>query len=121
MDPAMLDCIFCKIIARQTPALLLYQEHLVSAFRDHRPAAPVHVLVVPNRHIASVNDLTGEDEELMGHLFTVARQLARQEGIDQSGYRLVVNTGRHGGQGVFHLHLHLLGGRQLHALVGSMD
>ncbi len=117
----MADCIFCKIIAGNAPGQLLYQDELVSAFRDNRPAAPVHVLVVPNKHIASVNDLTPEDEALMGHLFTVARQLARQEGVDHSGYRLVVNTGRHGGQGVFHLHLHLLAGRQMHALVGSMD
>jgi histidine triad (HIT) family protein len=117
----MIDCIFCKIIAGNVPGPLLYQDDLVSAFRDHRPLAPVHVLVVPNKHIASVNDLTPDDEPLLGHLFTVARLLARQEGVDQSGYRLVVNTGRHGGQGVFHLHLHLLGGRQMHALVGSMD
>jgi histidine triad (HIT) family protein len=117
----MTDCIFCKIIAGNAPGQLLYHDDLVSAFRDNHPIAPVHVLVVPTRHIASVNDLTPEDEPVMGHLFTIARQLASQLGIDQSGYRLVVNTGRHGGQGVFHLHLHLLGGRQMHALVGSMD
>jgi len=117
----MIDCVFCKIIAGKSPGQLLYQDELVSAFRDNHPLAPVHVLVVPNRHIPSVNDLAPEDEPLIGHLFTVALQLARQEGVDQSGYRLVVNTGRHGGQGVFHLHLHLLGGRQMHALVGSMD
>jgi histidine triad (HIT) family protein len=117
----MNDCIFCKIIAGESPGQMLYQDESVSAFRDNRPVAPVHVLVVPNKHIASVNDLTAEDESLVGHLFTVACQLAHQEGVDHSGYRLVVNTGRHGGQGVFHLHLHLLGGRQMHALMGSMD
>jgi histidine triad (HIT) family protein len=117
----MNDCIFCKIIGGNVTGQLLFHDELVSAFHDHRPLAPVHVLVVPNRHIASVNDLTPEDEPVMGHLFTVAHQLAGQLGIDQNGYRLVVNTGRHGGQGVFHLHLHLLGGRQMHALVGSMD
>jgi histidine triad (HIT) family protein len=117
----MTDCIFCKIIAGKSPHQLLYQDELVSAFRDHRPVAPVHVLVVPNKHIASVNDLTPEDEALMGHLVNVARELARQEGVDHSGYRLVVNTGPQGGQGVYHIHLHLLGGRQMHALVGSMD
>lgn len=117
----MTDCIFCKIIAGKSPAQMLYQDELVSVFRDSRPLAPVHLLVVPKKHIASVNDLTRDDEALMGRLFTVARQLARQEGVDQSGYRLVVNTGRHAGQGVFHLHLHLLGGRRMHALVGSMD
>jgi len=117
----MTECVFCKIIAGNSPGQMLYQDELVSAFRDNRPVAPVHVLIVPNKHIASVNDLTSEDEALMGHLFTVARQLARQEGIDQSGYRLVLNTGWHGGQRVFHLHLHLLGGRQMHTLIGSMD
>jgi histidine triad (HIT) family protein len=117
----MTDCIFCKIIAGNSPSQMLYQDELVSAFRDNRPAAPVHVLVVPNKHIASVNDLTPEDEALMGHLFFVARQLARQENVDRRGYRLVINTGPQGGQVVYHLHLHLLGGRQMHALVGSMD
>jgi histidine triad (HIT) family protein len=117
----MTECIFCKIIAGNSSSELLYQDELVSAFRDYHPVAPVHVLIVPNKHIASVNDLAPEDETLMGHLFTVARQLARQEGIDHSGYRLVLNTGQHGGQRVFHLHLHLLGGRQMHTLIGSMD
>jgi histidine triad (HIT) family protein len=117
----MTDCIFCKIIAGKASGQLLYQDDLVSAFRDLYPVAPVHLLVVPNKHIVSVNDLAAEDEALVGHLFTVARQLARQEGVDQSGYRLVVNNGRHGGQRIFHLHLHLLGGRQMHTLVGSMD
>jgi histidine triad (HIT) family protein len=117
----MTDCIFCKIIAGNSPSQMLYQDELVSAFRDNRPAAPVHVLVVPNKHIASVNDLTPEDEALMGHLFFVARQLARQENVDRRGYRLVINTGPQGGQVVYHLHLHLLGGRQMHALVRSMD
>jgi len=115
------DCIFCKIVAGKDPSQLLYQDELVSAFRDYRPVAPVHVLVVPNKHIASVNDLTPEDEALMGHLFTVARELARHLGVDRTGYRLVVNTGLQGGQRVYHLHLHLLGGRQMTTLVGSMD
>ncbi len=80
----MIECIFCQIIAGNSSSQMLYQDELVSAFRDNHPVAPVHVLVVPNKHIASVNDLTPEDEPLMGHLFTVARQLARQEGIDRS-------------------------------------
>ena len=117
----MNDCIFCKIIIGRGPVETIYQDELVTAFHDHLPVAPVHVLIVPNKHIASVNDLTAEDEPVMGRLFTVAHQLARQEGIDQSGYRLVVNTGRHGGQGVFHLHLHLLGGRQMRTLASGMD
>jgi histidine triad (HIT) family protein len=117
----MTDCIFCKIIAGKSTSQMLYQDELVSAFRDNRPVAPVHVLVVPNKHIASVNDLTADEEALIGHLFTVARQLARQEGVDHSGYRLVVNTGPQGGQRVYHLHLHLLAGRQMQTLIGSMD
>jgi histidine triad (HIT) family protein len=117
----MIECVFCQIIAGNSSSQILYHDELVSAFRDYRPVAPVHVLIVPNKHIASVNDLTPEDEPLMGHLLTVARQLARQEGIDQTGYRLVLNTGWHGGQRVFHLHLHLLGGRQMQTLIGSMD
>jgi histidine triad (HIT) family protein len=81
------------------------------------PAAPTHILIVPNRHIDSVNMFTGDDEQLMGHLFTTAKQLAAQEGIAESGYRLVTNTNAHGGQSVFHIHMHLLGGaRMKHAM-----
>ncbi len=117
----MADCIFCNIIAGKNTPELLYHDELVSAFRDHHPVAPVHILIVPNKHVSSVNDLGLEDEAVMGHLFTVARQLAMHEGIGGSGYRLVVNTGRQGGQGVFHLHMHLLGGRQMRPLFGGMD
>jgi histidine triad (HIT) family protein len=104
-----MGCIFCKIIAGSVPAQILYRDDLVTAFRDIHPIASTHVLIVPNRHIASVNDLTPQDEPLVGHLFTVARQLAGQEGITRSGYRLTVNTGSGAGQSVFHLHLHLIG------------
>ena len=97
---------------------MLYQDERVSAFRDIHPVAPTHVLVVPNRHIASVNDLSPEDEGLVGHLFTVAGQVARQEGIDGTGYRLIVNTGPHSGQVVFHLHLHLIGGQRMRFPMG---
>jgi len=114
----MSNCIFCQIIAGKSPSQMLYQDEQVSAFRDIHPVAPTHILLAPNRHIASVNDLTVEDELLMGHLFTVARQLARQEGIDQSGYRLIVNTGAHGGQTIFHLHMHLIGGQRMRFPMG---
>lgn len=114
----MSNCIFCQIIAGKSPSQMLYQDEQVSAFRDIHPAAPTHILLAPNRHIASVNDLTAEDEPLMGHLFTVARQLACQEGIDQSGYRLIVNTGAHGGQTIFHLHVHLIGGQRMRFPMG---
>lgn len=114
----MSGCIFCKIIAGEAPGDILYQDDQVTAFRDIHPVAPTHVLVVPNQHIASVNDLEAEDEALVGHLFTVARQLAEQEGIQDSGYRLIVNTGPHGGQVVYHLHLHLIGGQRMRHPMG---
>ncbi len=107
------DCIFCKIVAGEIPSTQVYRDEQVTAFRDINPAAPVHVLIVPNRHIASVNDLTTEDEPLIGHLFSVAKQIAAEEGIAESGYRLIINTGPDGGQVVFHLHLHLLGGHRM--------
>lgn len=114
----MTTCIFCRIIAGQAPATILYQDDLATAFRDIHPVAPIHILVVPNKHLASVNDLTVEDEPLMGHLITVARQVARQQGIDQSGYRLIINTGPDSGQLVYHLHLHLIGGQRMRFPMG---
>jgi histidine triad (HIT) family protein len=109
-------CIFCRIIAGQSPAEILYQDEEFTAFRDARPAAPVHVLVAPNRHIASLNELPAEEYDLVGRLAAVARKMAAQEGIDRRGFRLVINTGGEGGQTVFHLHLHVLGGKQMRAL-----
>jgi len=114
----MTTCIFCRIIAGQAPATILYQDDLATAFRDIHPVAPIHILVVPNKHLASVNDLSVEDEPLMGHLITVARQVARQQGIDQSGYRLIINTGPDSGQLVYHLHLHLIGGQRMRFPMG---
>jgi len=114
----MPDCIFCNIIYGKSSSQMLYQDDLASAFRDIHPVANTHILVVPNKHIASVNDLASEDEKLVGHLFTVARELARQEGIDKSGYRLIINTGPHAGQAVFHLHLHLIGGQRMRFPMG---
>ncbi|HEX7976862.1 MAG TPA: histidine triad nucleotide-binding protein [Anaerolineales bacterium] len=112
------NCAFCKIIAGEAPGQVLYRDELVTAFRDIHPAAPSHVLIVPNRHIASVNHLGPEDEPLMGHLLTVARELAQREGIERSGYRLIMNTGPNAGQAVFHLHLHLLGGQHMRFPMG---
>lgn len=114
----MSNCIFCKIIAVENPSQMLYQDEQASAFRDIHPVAPNHVLVVPNKHIASVNDLVLEDEQLIGHLFTVARQIAEAEGIAESGYRLIANTGPHAGQAVFHLHLHVIGGQRMRYPMG---
>jgi len=113
-----MDCIFCKIIAGKAPGRIIYRDDQVTAFHDIHPVGPTHVLIVPNRHIASANDLTVEDEPLMGHLITVARQLARQEGVNQSGYRLILNTGPNSGQAVFHLHLHLIGGQRMRFPMG---
>ncbi|HEX9013762.1 MAG TPA: histidine triad nucleotide-binding protein [Anaerolineales bacterium] len=112
------SCLFCKIVSGEAPSQTLFRDEQVTAFRDIHPAAPSHVLIVPNRHIASVNDLLPGDELLMGHLLTVARELAGKEGIDQSGYRLIVNTGPNAGQAVFHLHLHLLGGQKMRFPMG---
>lgn len=113
-----MECIFCDIIAGRKPGKIVHQDDLVTAFEDIHPAAPVHILIVPNRHIASVNEAAPEDAALLGRLFTVARQIAQQQGIHHSGYRLIVNTGPDSGQIVHHLHMHLLGGRQLRYPVG---
>ncbi|KXK10788.1 MAG: HIT family protein [Chloroflexi bacterium OLB14] len=109
----MTDCIFCKIIAGEIPSTNVYKDEQATAFRDINPAAPTHILIVPNKHIDSVNFLTTDDEQLIGHLFMVAKNLAEKEGIAESGYRLTMNTNQEGGQTVFHIHLHLLGGRQM--------
>ncbi len=107
------ETIFSKIIRQEIPTELLYQDELVTAFRDLHPKAPSHILIVPNKLIPTINDVTAEDEVSLGRLFTVARTLAEQEGIAEQGYRLIVNCNRHGGQEVFHLHMHLLGGKSL--------
>jgi histidine triad (HIT) family protein len=109
----MTNCIFCKIIAGESPGQVLYQDEQATAFRDIHPVAPTHVLIVTNQHIASVNDLTAQDEALAGHLFSVARQVAALEGIQQSGYRFILNTGPNAGQVIYHLHLHLIGGQRM--------
>ena len=105
--------IFSKIIRREIPADIVYQDDQVTAFRDINPQAPTHILVVPNKLIPTVNDVTAEDEQLLGHMFIVVRRIAEQEGIAASGYRLLVNCNSDGGQEVYHLHMHLVGGRPL--------
>ncbi len=109
----MAECLFCRVIAGEVPANVVHQDGQITAFRDIRPQAPTHILIVPNEHITSTNDLTGEHVALMGRIVQFAAELARQEGIAAGGYRLVVNTGPDAGQSVGHLHLHLLGGRRL--------
>ena len=107
------DTLFTKIINKEIPANILYQDDRATAFRDIHPQAPTHILIVPNKPIPSVNDVSEEDEAILGHLFVVARKLAQEEGIAEDGYRLLINCGRHGGQEVYHLHMHLFGGRPL--------
>ncbi|GAB4531409.1 MAG: histidine triad nucleotide-binding protein [Anaerolineales bacterium] len=111
-------CIFCRIVSGQAPAEILFQDQDVTAFRDIHPVAPVHVLLVPNRHLTSVNDVTPADEAMLGHLFGVARQLADGLGVAAQGYRMIVNTGADGGQVVPHLHVHLIGGRRMRHPMG---
>ena len=109
--------LFEKIIAGELPAAIVHKDDRVTAFRDIRPAAPTHILIVPNKPIPTANDVQDGDEALIGHLFTVARDLARKEGIADNGYRLIVNCNAHGGQEVYHLHVHLLGGRPLGPMI----
>ncbi len=112
------SCIFCKIVLNEAKATIVYRDEQVTAFQDTRPVAPTHILIVPNKHIESVGALAAEDEQLAGHLFTVARKIAEQEGIARGGYRLITNTGPNGGQTIFHLHLHLLGGQRMRYPMG---
>ena len=105
--------IFEKIIAGEIPSTIVHKDDRVTAFRDISPQAPVHVLIVPNKPIPTVNDVTEQDEATLGHMFIVARDIARKEGIAENGFRLIVNCNKHGGQVVFHLHMHLMGGAPL--------
>ena len=110
----MADCVFCKIAQKEIPSQLVYEDEQVVAFRDLEPQAPVHVLVIPKKHVASVLALTAEDSGLVSHIFVdVIPQLARELGIAEKGFRVVANTGEEGGQSVGHLHFHLLGGRSM--------
>lgn len=109
----MTDCIFCKIATGEIPAAKLYDDGEVLAFRDINPEAPVHLLVIPRRHIATLNDLSEADAALIGRLYLAAKRVAGETGVAESGYRTVINCNRDAGQIVFHVHLHLLGGREL--------
>ncbi|HDL4681328.1 TPA: HIT domain-containing protein [Mannheimia haemolytica] len=111
--------IFTKIINKEIPANIVYQDELVTAFRDIAPQAPTHILIIPNKFIPIVNHVSNEDELALGRLFTVAAKLAQEEGIAEEGYRLVMNCNKNGGQEVFHIHMHLLGGQKLGPLVAK--
>jgi histidine triad (HIT) family protein len=109
-----MGCLFCEIVERKRPAKVIYEDDLALAFEDLNPQAPVHALVVPKKHISTSLDIQGGDESLVGHLFTVANRVAREKGVADRGFRLVMNCNAESGQTVFHIHLHILGGRIMH-------
>ncbi|HEB81400.1 MAG TPA: histidine triad nucleotide-binding protein [Gammaproteobacteria bacterium] len=109
----MSDCLFCKIRDGEIPAEIVYENDTVLAFRDVNPHAPTHILIIPRKHIATVNDIDVEDGPVMGELFIAAKAIAAQEGLSEDGYRMVVNCNEGAGQTVFHIHMHLLGGRAM--------
>ncbi|MBR3136950.1 MAG: histidine triad nucleotide-binding protein [Clostridia bacterium] len=108
-----MSCLFCKIAAGEIPSAKVYEDELVYAFRDIAPQGPVHVLIIPKKHIESAQALTREDDALLCHMFACARKIAESEGVAKSGYRLITNVGDNAGQSVHHLHLHLIGGKTL--------
>jgi histidine triad (HIT) family protein len=107
-------CLFCQIAAREKPAKIVYEDEHCLVLQDISPKAPVHLLVIPRKHIVSLNDNLEDEKDLLGHMLTVVGLMARQNGIDGTGYRTVINTNAEAGQSVFHLHIHILGGRVLH-------
>ncbi|MCG7871736.1 MAG: histidine triad nucleotide-binding protein [Candidatus Thiodiazotropha lotti] len=109
----MSDCLFCKFVSGEISPQTVYEDDDVLAFRDINPQAPCHVLIIPKKHISTLNDLTEQDAELVGKLYLAAAKVAKQEGIDEAGYRTVMNCNEQAGQTVFHIHLHLLGGRRM--------
>lgn len=104
------ECLFCKIINREIPTDFLYEDDDYSVFRDINPAAPVHLLLIPKKHIRSINDIQPEDEKLISGLFLIAKEMAKSQGVNESGYKLLFNVEKGGGQEIFHVHLHLIGG-----------
>ena len=117
-DKNMDDCLFCKIVKGEIPATIVYQDEQLMAFRDIKPVAPTHILVIPKKHISGTNDVSKEDEQLLGHMLTVVRPITDQEGITESGYRLIINSGPDANQVVFHLHLHIMGGHRMRHPMG---
>ena len=113
-----MDCIFCRIVEGKIPSDIVYQDKEIIAFRDIKPQAPVHLVIIPRKHIPSLDQLKESDSALVGRMVAIANQLAKDEGVAQKGYRVVINCGKEGGQLVPHLHLHLLGGRKLSDQIG---
>ena len=110
------DCLFCKIVSEKIPADIVYQDDHVVAFRDISPQAPTHILIIPRKHISTINEIASTDQQIVGYLVLTAQKLAAAEGISESGFRLVMNCNQDGGQTVYHIHMHLMGGRQLTVL-----
>ena len=108
-----MDCLFCKIINGEIPSEKVYEDEFVYAFNDISPTAPVHVLIVPKKHISTINDIEKEDAELIGHIYLAAKKIAKEKKIAEDGYRVVTNCNKNAGQTVFHIHYHLIGGREL--------
>ena len=109
----MSDCIFCKIINREIPSTIVFEDDKILAFKDINPVAPVHILVIPKKHITSLVELTDEDKELIGEIYLTINKIAQEQGINEKGFRVIVNCGEDGGQEVKHLHFHLIGGKRL--------
>lgn len=109
----MTDCIFCKIANGESNSQIVYSDDRVVAFEDSNPQAPVHTLIIPKKHVPTLNDLEETDSDLLGHLMLIGKQIAKEKKIEDQGYRLVLNTNREAGQSVYHIHLHLLGGRPM--------
>lgn len=112
------DCLFCKIVAGEIPSDKVFEDELVYAFRDINPVAPRHVLIIPKQHLTNTNDLSAEHNEIAARILTVVPEIAQQEGVDESGYRLIANTGPDGRQEVMHLHVHLIGGQRMRHPMG---
>ena len=109
----MEDCVFCKIINREIPSTIVYEDEKVIAFNDVNPAAPIHILVVPKKHIETLLDVTSEDSELISYIYQVINKIAKEQGFDKQGFRVIVNCGKDSGQEVMHIHFHVLGGKKL--------
>jgi len=107
-----MDCLFCKIINKEIQAKTVYEDEKVLAFEDINPQAPIHILIIPKKHFANLNEMTEDDKEVVGHMFLVAGRIAKEKGVSENGYRAVFNTNKDAGQEVFHIHMHLLGGRK---------
>jgi len=109
-----MNCIFCRIVNKEIPAEIVYEDELVLAFKDIAPQAPIHILIIPKKHYSTLLDMADDEKELIGHIFVIAKKIAKQKDIDGKGFRIVTNCNSDGGQTVFHVHFHLLAGRKMH-------